>query len=81
MYCKICGTANKIQVHHIDGDHHNNTASNRVRLCQRCHSLVHKYLGVADPEEIEAIAKKAREMSSENHAPTLFEKPDTDEIE
>jgi len=47
--------------------------TNRVRLCQRCHSLVHKYLGVADPEEIEAIAKRAKEMKPSIHPPTLFD--------
>jgi 5-methylcytosine-specific restriction endonuclease McrA len=73
MYCKFCGTTNKLQVHHIDGNHDNNAMTNRVKLCQRCHSLVHKYLGVADPDEIEAIAKRAKEMKPANHSPTLFD--------
>ncbi len=73
MYCKFCGTAKNVQVHHIDGNHDNNTANNRVRLCQRCHSLVHKYLGVASPDEILAIANKAREINPNAHSPTLFD--------
>ena len=73
MYCKFCGTSKSIQVHHIDGNHDNNTPSNRVRLCQRCHSLVHKYLGVADPEEIEALAKRAQKVNPSNHPPSLFD--------
>ncbi len=76
MYCKFCGTAKNVHVHHIDGNHDNNTPINRVRLCQRCHSLVHKYLGVAEPEEIEAIAKKAQEMNPLKQPPSLFDNMD-----
>lgn len=36
-YCSAYG----IEVHHIDGDHHNNHMSNLVSLCRLCHSVLH----------------------------------------
>ena len=35
--CVRCGTTANLSVHHIDGDWRNNTMSNLVTLCRRCH--------------------------------------------
>jgi hypothetical protein len=36
--CAICGEANP-HIHHIDGDHDNNTPENLLPLCPNCHLL------------------------------------------
>lgn len=42
--CECCGLTTwngkeiKLQVHHIDGNHNNNTRSNLIILCPNCHS-------------------------------------------
>jgi len=42
MLCEICKTYDfRIHLHHIDGDHENNTLDNRIYLCEFCHSLIH----------------------------------------
>lgn len=41
--CKLCGSKNKVQVHHIDCNHKNNDINNLVWLCSTCHqTVVHK---------------------------------------
>jgi len=40
-YCHRCGSRDKIQVHHIDGDDENDELSNLVPLCEPCHVKVH----------------------------------------
>jgi len=39
--CEECGEYGKIHIHHQDGNHSNDVASNRQVLCPRCHSLAH----------------------------------------
>ena len=42
--CKICGSRDKLHVHHIDGNHKNNEINNLVWLCVRCHNnKAHSY--------------------------------------
>jgi 5-methylcytosine-specific restriction endonuclease McrA len=36
-YCETCGTNEKLQVDHIDGDRSNNDPSNLKTLCWPCH--------------------------------------------
>lgn len=36
-----CGSTDNIQVHHIDGDRTNNSLSNLIPLCERCHRKIH----------------------------------------
>lgn len=31
---------NKINIHHVDGNHENNNFNNKVYLCKKCHDLV-----------------------------------------
>jgi Zn finger protein HypA/HybF involved in hydrogenase expression len=44
--CEDCGLVNwryqklKLELHHIDGDHHNNDLTNLKILCPNCHSLI-----------------------------------------
>lgn len=44
--CKLCGkTHGKIDVHHLDGNRSNNSLSNLIFLCRKCHiSKAHTYL-------------------------------------
>ncbi len=39
--CFVCLAGDDLQVHHLDGNHDNNSPGNRVDLCQRCHSALH----------------------------------------
>jgi len=40
--CIICGINDIVDVHHIDGNWHNNKSLNLVCLCSKCHTLLHK---------------------------------------
>lgn len=40
--CVDCGDVNPRDVHHIDGNHKNNTSKNLVRICRSCHLKRHR---------------------------------------
>lgn len=40
--CLLCGTGERVKVHHMDGDHSHDRADNWVPLCQDCHLGIHK---------------------------------------
>jgi hypothetical protein len=44
-HCESCGFVAKhkcqLDIHHIDGNHDNNTENNLQTLCANCHRLVH----------------------------------------
>lgn len=40
--CTICGTIEKLIVHHIDGNFRNNELSNIQIVCRGCHNKIHK---------------------------------------
>lgn len=40
--CERCGTAERLGVHHCNGDHYDNRPDNLSVLCVSCHSSVHK---------------------------------------
>ena len=40
--CEICGSAQNIDVHHKDGDFHNNTSDNLLVVCRSCHMKLHR---------------------------------------
>ncbi len=46
--CERCGFipehACQLDMHHLDGDHHNNDPNNLQTLCSNCHRLVHYIL-------------------------------------
>lgn len=45
-HCELCGFKAfdrcQLDVHHVDGNHHNNDPNNLQTLCANCHRLVHK---------------------------------------
>jgi len=44
VVCGLCGFDNKdaLEVHHIDGNHNNNSWSNIAVVCSNCHTLLTK---------------------------------------
>lgn len=69
--CECCGITKwngkeiKLQVHHIDGNHNNNTRENLMILCPNCHSQTDKWTykknqnGITDEQFIEALKNTA----------------------
>ena len=58
--CALCGkeySKRGIHIHHIDGDHGNQTKENMIPLCVRCHKLVHELLYHPNPALVLAWAK------------------------
>ena len=44
MKCVLCGSTEKVEVHHKDGNHFNNEKENLVVLCHSCHrNIAHTY--------------------------------------
>ena len=43
--CKLCSSKTKLEVHHIDGNKHNNTQYNLITLCKNCHSKTNQNRG------------------------------------
>ena len=44
--CEICGSKhNRLEIHHIDGDHANNELFNLVTVCPSCHKILHYEMG------------------------------------
>ena len=43
--CSHCGRADKLHVHHIDGDRRNNSDKNLIVLCAHCHMIYEKDIG------------------------------------
>lgn len=39
--CVVCGEENIVEVHHLDGDHQNNSQENLVPLCPTHHQYLH----------------------------------------
>ena len=39
--CVVCGKADNLHIHHIDGDRRNNKLSNMVTICATCHQANH----------------------------------------
>lgn len=74
--CSKCGNDGKwldgtikLEVHHKDGDNHNNEVSNLTYLCPNCHSLTENYRGknkITQPKEA---------ISEEDFANALIECP------
>ena len=40
--CPECGAKEKLRIHHIDGNHKNNTYENLKLLCSKCHYWTQK---------------------------------------
>jgi predicted HNH restriction endonuclease len=50
--CIICGINDIVDVHHIDGNWHNNKKLNLICLCSKCHTLLHKRIELNSPEKL-----------------------------
>ena len=42
--CQRCGKRKSINIHHVDGNSHNNGEKNLISVCRRCHSHLHRDL-------------------------------------
>jgi len=61
--CFLCDSYDKIEIHHLDWHHENDIPSNRLPLCHRCHTELHK-VGILDIDELRALRDKV-EMSGQ----------------
>jgi len=41
--CSECGSKDKLIIHHIDKDRHNNIISNLKVVCTKCHCKIHEH--------------------------------------
>jgi Zn finger protein HypA/HybF involved in hydrogenase expression len=61
--CEKCGIAQwqgmplVIQLHHIDGNHHNNSLENLQMLCPNCHSQTHNFTGKNNKKSLKKKTK------------------------
>jgi len=70
--CRVCKcSANN--VHHIDGDHHNNHHLNLLTVCVKCHGILHR-LGTIkyNKKRLEIKIKKAKEIRKEEDTKSMF---------
>lgn len=60
--CRVCEDHHD-DVHHIDGDHHNNHHLNLLTTCKRCHRILHR-LGTIkyNKQGLESKIKKVQEI-------------------
>lgn len=61
--CTICSHSRRVVVHHADGDATNDSISNLVPLCDRCHRKVHNHN--IDCDEIRELCNRLSESQSE----------------
>lgn len=40
--CEICGSTKNVDIHHKDGNHHNNESDNLMLVCRSCHMKLHR---------------------------------------
>ena len=40
--CEYCGSVNNVEIHHKDGNVHNNELSNLTGACRGCHTKLHR---------------------------------------
>lgn len=57
--CEICGEGGELHTHHRDWNHFNDTPSNWLTVCQRCHNILHE-VGYLTDQELETIIAKVR---------------------
>lgn len=60
--CRICGSVEDLERHHIDGDIRNNNLSNLTVLCKECHDKVHSIMGI---NRYEGLRKSKRHNCQE----------------
>ncbi len=44
--CEVCGSTQNVDIHHKDGDWHNNALDNLIALCRSCHMKEHRSVSV-----------------------------------
>lgn len=54
MTCFLCGSTDRVEVHHIDWNHWHDVPSNRMNLCRKCHVELHRvgYLSYWDLDNL-----------------------------
>lgn len=72
--CGLCGSRMELHRHHLDWDHSNNSSSNVVLLCQRCHTVLHNKVGYVTLEELTAVRKQVMARD-----PSRFESMESNE--
>jgi hypothetical protein len=72
--CGLCGSPKQLHRHHLDWDHSNNSPSNVVILCQRCHTVLHNKVGYITLEELAAVREQVMARD-----PSRFGDTETDE--
>ncbi len=55
--CRICGSTEKLERHHIDGDIRNNYLANISVICHECHIQIHKDMGIGRYEHLKKSRK------------------------
>lgn len=63
-HCYVCGHRGRVQVHHVDWNHANDSGANRCPLCRACHAWVHEN-GVHDWEELREHRKACKAIAPE----------------
>lgn len=62
--CNICGTSEKLSIHHRDRNWRNNDPSNLETLCTSCHTTLHHKAGDINPAKEKPICKYCKERKS-----------------
>jgi len=70
--CGLCGSRQGLHRHHLDWDHSNNSPSNVIVVCQRCHTELHE-IGYITREQLAAV--RGRVIARD---PSRFEATETD---
>ena len=48
--CRICGSKRNIDIHHNDGNFHNNSLENLIPVCRSCHIKLHRSKMFIEPD-------------------------------
>ncbi len=65
--CFICGSLERVEEHHVDWNRENNDPTNKVKLCQRCHAIVHNsgYMSIDEMREVREKVIEQRKTQGE----------------
>jgi len=71
--CYLCRATEHLLVHHLNWEHSDDTPSNLVIVCQRCHTELHKagYLTAQEMDSIRAKIELERTGGSVGGTPAL----------
>jgi hypothetical protein len=75
--CVLCGSREKVQVHHIDGSPENNLARNLLTVCSFCHMRLHGLIPreaqIIDPKSIPSYFFLSKEIRLEDRPYSVSE--------